>query len=318
MEFRTKIPLKQQAHNQLDYGSHILLLGSCFAENIGAKLENFKFRNTSNPFGILFHPVAIESLIQRAVNHNYYTEADLFEHAGQWHCFEAHSQLSGLSKTTVLKALNEALDQLRNGIESATHVILTFGTAWVYRYVASDAIVANCHKVPQKQFLKELLSVDQIAECLEAIITLIRSVNPKVSFICTVSPVRHLKDGMVENQRSKSHLLAGLHQLIEPRHQIYYMPSYEIQMDELRDYRFYKEDMIHPNNSAIQYIWNCFTQVWIAEKAQTTMQRVEEICKGRAHRPFHPESPQYQQFLSRLKAKEAQLQSEFPFMDFSS
>jgi hypothetical protein len=176
--------------------------------------------------------------------------------------------------------------------------------------------VANCHKVPQKKFLKELLSVEAISESLEAIVSLIKSINPQVSVIFTVSPVRHIKDGFVENTQSKSHLISAIHQVVEPRQQLYYFPSYEIMLDELRDYRFYKEDMLHPNTLAIQYIWERFQQVWISEEANQTMQDVDQIQKGLKHRPFNMESDAHQSFLQNLKTKQADLQSQFHHIQF--
>jgi hypothetical protein len=170
--------------------------------------------------------------------------------------------------------------------------------------------------VPQKKFLKELLSVDEVLASIENCVALLKSINPKITMLFTVSPVRHLKDGFVENQQSKAHLLAGIHQVVEERNQIHYFPSYEIMMDELRDYRFYAEDMIHPNATAIKYIWNKFKTGWISHESEQTLEDVETIQKGLAHKPFNPNSEQHQDFLVKLQAKIKQLQQQFPFMKF--
>lgn len=238
MKLLTKIPLKPQQHNQIDYNSNVLLLGSCFVENIGKKLDYFKFQNFQNPFGILFQPLAIECLITNAINEKKYTQDDIFFHNEQWHCYDAHSKLSAASKEDLLLKLNSAVKHTNEQIKQATHIIITLGTSWVYRHIEIDTIVANCHKAPQKKFLKELLSVDDILVSLQSLIALIKSINANVSILFTVSPVRHLKDGFVENTQSKSHLISAIHQVVEPRMNLFYFPSYEIMMDELRDYRF--------------------------------------------------------------------------------
>ncbi len=316
MEFRTKIPLKKQPYNQIDYNANILILGSCFAKNIGDKLHHFKFQTTANPFGILFHPKAIENLILNTVNEKVYTEEDIFFHNEQWHCFEVHSKLSNPDKEVLLKSSNSAIKSTNKHINKSSHVIITLGTAWVYRFIETDVIVANCHKIPQKKFLKKLLTVDEITESLRAMIALIQNVNKNVSILFTVSPVRHLKDGFIENQQSKSHLIAAVHNVTK-RSNVSYFPSYEIMMDELRDYRFYNQDMLHPNIIAIQYIWEQFSSVWISEHAQNTMDEIDFIQKGLGHRPFNPKSKQHRQFLISLQKKMETLQKAFPFINFS-
>lgn len=316
MNLQTNIPLKPQQHNQIDYNSKMMLLGSCFSENIGEKFDYFKFQFIVNPFGILFHPIAIENLVTRAINKDYYSENELISHNEQWICLDAHSRLNSISKDELLITLNKTLDQTNQKLNESTHIVITLGTSWVYRYIATDKIVANCHKLPQKQFLKELLSVEQISESLEAIVSLVRRINPKINFIFTVSPVRHIKDGFVENTRSKSHLIAAIHQIVEPRTQQYYFPSYEIVMDELRDYRFYNEDMLHPNKLAINYIWEKFKKVWLTEDALKTAEQVAAIQAKKAHRPFNPNSEAHQKFLGKLQIEIETLQEQHPHIKF--
>ena len=316
MQFRTKIPFKKQQHNQIDYNANILMLGSCFTENIGTKLNYFKFQNTVNPFGILFHPRAIENLVLNAINEKEYTEENIFFHNEQWHCFETHSKLSNPSKRVLLQNLDDANKLTLQQIHKSTHIIITLGTAWIYRYIETDSIVANCHKIPKKKFLKELLTVDEIAESLKAMVALIQSINKNASLIFTISPVRHLKDGFIENQQSKSHLITAVHNVIEERN-AFYFPSYEIMMDELRDYRFYNEDMIHPNPTAIQYIWKKFRETWISDDTIQVMEEIDSIQKGLAHKPFNPESEQHHQFLTSLQQKMETLQEAFPSINFS-
>ncbi len=315
MQFQTNIPLQTQQYNQIDYNSKLLLLGSCFTENIGDKLTYFKFQNITNPFGILFQPKAIETILLNAINKKTYTEADLFFYNERWHCFDAHSALSATTKEALLVSLNKVIISTNQQLHDTTHIVITLGTAWAYRFIESDSFVANCHKIPQKKFLKELLSIDEITDSLEAICSLIKSINNNTSILFTISPVRHLKDGFVENQQSKAHLISAVHQVID-QHKVSYFPSYEIMMDELRDYRFYQEDMIHPNRTAINYIWEGFSKVWMSEKAHATMKRIDIIQKGLLHKPFNPNSTQYQDFLSNLKDNMSTVQKEYPFITF--
>lgn len=316
MILQTEIPIKKEPYHPIEYTSKIQLLGSCFSTNIGNKFTYYKFQSSQNPFGILFHPKAIETLITNAKNLKEYTKEDLFFLNERWHCFDAHSSLSDPNKENLLNKLNTAIAALHKELHHATHICITLGTSWAYRFIASDTLVANCHKVPQKQFLKELLTADAITESLERTLVLIRAMNPKASILFTVSPVRHLKDGFIENQQSKAHLLAAVHNIIDPRNGVHYFPSYEILLDELRDYRFYAEDMIHPNQTAINYIWERFSETWISKEATTTMQAVETIQRSLNHRPFNKNSAQHQLFLKNLRDKIATLKEAYPQMKF--
>ena len=315
MILQTQIPIAKETYNPITYNSKILLLGSCFSENIGSKLVYFKFQSTQNPFGILFHPKAIENLITNTINEKEYTEEDTFFANERWHCFDAHSSLSSSDKNELLSNLNQQVTATNQHLKNASHIVITLGTSWVYRFIETDTIVANCHKIPQKKFLKEVLSVDEITESLEAIIALVKSINQKANIIFTVSPVRHLKDGFTQNQQSKSHLISAIHQVAEPKNYTHYFPSYEIMMDELRDYRFYAEDMIHPNKTAINYIWKKFTDSWISEDSKETMKEVSTIQNGIHHRPFNPNSEKHQQFLQRLQINIKKLEDKYPFMN---
>jgi hypothetical protein len=309
MNFTTKIPIAKSA-NPIDYDSKILSMGSCFAENMGGKLSYFKFRNAVNPFGIIFNPVSIEKLISRIVNDEKFAEQDIFLHNDLWHCFEVHSELSHPDKEYFIDRLNQILDDLHFQIGTLTHCLITYGTSWIYT-LKSGEVVANCHKVPQSQFDKEILSVETIEKSIQNTINLIRRVNPNCTFIFTVSPVRHIKDGFVENQRSKAHLITAIHNL-----QLPYFPSYEIMMDELRDYRFYAEDMLHPSQVAVDYIWERFAESYVSEASFATMEEVNNIQKAISHRPFNPESDSHQKFLQNLQARIDKLQQQFPHFIF--
>lgn len=316
MQFKTQISIPKNS-NSIDYNSKIVSFGSCFAENMGDKFHYFKFQNITNPFGIIFNPVSIEKIVDRVVNSDLFTAEDVFFHNERWHCFEVHSDVSHSDKEELVANLNQILVETKKQLQEASHIIITYGTSWVYRNIGRGNIVANCHKVPQKQFTKELLSVSAIQQSIQSTIRLIQSINPNCNFIFTVSPVRHLKDGFVENQRSKANLIIGLHETFDFRLSTFdYFPSYEIMMDELRDYRFYAEDMVHPSQVAIDYIWERFRESTISETAYATMDAVESIQKGLQHRPFNPNSESHQKFEANLRSKITTLVAQYSFMKF--
>ena len=324
MQFTTKTPI-QKSSFPIDYDSKILLLGSCFAENMGEKFEYFKFQTIVNPFGIIFNPVSLEKLIRRSVEKRKFTENDIFFHNELWHCYDVHSELSNSDKDAFLESLNDLISSTNKQLNDSTHIIITLGTSWVYQNIASNEIVANCHKVLQKQFTKELLSILQIEESLESIISLVHSVNPNCKFIFTVSPVRHIKDGFVENTLSKAHLIAAIHSVLNRKFSTslelttqnnIYFPAYEIMMDELRDYRFYAEDMLHPSQTAIDYIWIQFFENYISESQFGLMNDICSIQKGLKHRPFNPNTESHQKFLHQLELKIKTIQNQHPFIKF--
>ena len=317
MKLQTNIPLKKQTDNLIDYQSKVFLLGSCFVENIGHKLAYFKFQSYQNPFGVIFHPEAIENLVVKAIQQKEYNENDIFFLNEQWHCYDAHSKMSNSSKELLIRNLNEQLQITRQQLKDASHIVITLGTAWVYKHCKSNLPVANCHKVSQNNFTKELLSIEEIRDALQNMEDRIKAVNSKAILIFTVSPIRHIKDGFVENTRSKSHLIAAVHDFIsKSKKSSFYFPSYEIMMDELRDYRFYAEDMLHPNATAINYIWEKFQKVWMSDNCLETMEEVDSIQKGMAHLPFNPKSEAYTKFLELLELRKAALKAKFQHITF--
>jgi hypothetical protein len=314
MNFTTPIPLYKSSFF-IDYQTKIISLGSCFAENIGEKFDYYKFQNQTNPFGIIFNPVSIEKLVERVVNKNYFTEQDLIFHNERWHCFEVHSDLSNTNKNDLLENLNNLIDNFNLQIQNSNIFIITFGTSWIYRNLNDDKVVANCHKTPQNLFTKELLSVETISKSIENTIFLVQSINKNAKFIFTISPVRHIKDGFFENNVSKSHLFSAIFDLIKNEN-VSYFPSYEILMDELRDYRFYKEDMLHPSASAVDYIWEKFKNSFVNPNVFSSINEVEIIQKGLRHRAFNPNSESYKQFLLQLQDKIDLLQENLPNIRF--
>lgn len=304
MNFKTSINLNEITlpQNQIDYQSKNLLLGSCFVENIGNILNNLKFKVFVNPFGVLFHPLAIEKILQDVVNQKVYLSNNLVFDQGLWHSFNHHSEFSGENQHEVLGKINAQNQLTFQFLKNSSHVIITFGTAWVYHHIPTDSLVANCHKIPQNQFLKRILSLQEIENSIETICKLIHQINPSIQIILTLSPVRHLKDGMQNNALSKARLLHGIHSVLN-QNNIYYFPAYEILIDDLRDYRFFDKDMIHPSEVAIQYVWELFQNIYFSKKTQNDVAEVQQIIKDLAHKPFHPNSEAHKQFKDRLERK---------------
>lgn len=316
MEFRTQFPIKS-IDPGMDYNSRIFLTGSCFVENIGEKLDYYKLRNFRNPFGILYHPAAIEKLILRTIKNETYTSEDVFFHNERWHCFDAHSELSDPSETGLLKNLNGKLKETAEYLKQATHVIVTLGTAWVYRNIESEELVANCYKLPQKNFFKEITEIEVLEESLKKIISGIKAINSDAGIIFTISPVRHIKDGIIENQRSKAHLIAALHNVLEKSTaSLNYFPAYEIMNDDLRDYRFYGKDLLHPSPVAVDYIWENFLAAGFSTESLINFKEIDAIQKSLAHKAFNPDSESYKKFQISLEKKISDLKRRIPFINF--
>lgn len=302
MDFKTEVKIPALS-NSISYESKILSLGSCFATNMGQKLAYFSFDVCTNPFGIIFNPESILNLIARALENRFFEPSDSFYHNELWHCFEVHSSLSQPTQEDLIEKLNEKLLEFRNHLVNSSHLIITLGTSWVYKN--NNQTVANCHKVPNKNFEKVLLSVTENQLFLDEIVSKVSKVNPNMTIIWTISPVRHQKDGFVENQRSKAHLISACQNLIHDSQLCnhYYFPSYELMMDELRDYRFYERDMLHPNQLAIDFIWEKFLEKAIDTNAYNLVEEVGFIRKSLAHKPINPDSKAHQVFVNKLNAR---------------
>lgn len=271
---------------------------------------------TVNPFGILFNPASIASTIERLQTGVPFSENDLILSGDLWVSLAHHGRFSSSDKTQTLEQINQALRQGSEAIAQADYLILTLGTAWVYRYKQTGKIVANCHKLPASAFERFRLEAEEIVTLLE------KALQPYLNnkyVLLTVSPVRHLGDGLVENQLSKSTLIVAAARLQE-RHPdtVCYFPAYEILMDELRDYRFYQPDMAHPSDVAVQYVWERFSETALSPTCRTILQRIDALNRAMEHRPINPHSEAHRQFRARMKAEAEQLQAEFPYLDFST
>ncbi len=281
---------------QIDHRSKILMLGSCFATNMAAKFEHFKFDVVSNPHGIIFNPVSLENIIQNSLSQKAIDENLIIETMNGCRSFECHSDIRGNDLNEIQDNILKANQTLKSSAETASHIFITLGTAWVYSYLAANKIVANCHKVKAAEFKKEILSVTEIEKSIEAIVQLIVKENRAAEIIFTVSPVRHIKDGVVENQRSKSNLFSALHNVLDKNaDSTSYFPAYEIMMDELRDYRFYNDDMLHPSDLAVNYIWENFAKAYFSEETIGRNKEIDKLQKALLHRPLNAGSVEYKE-----------------------
>ena len=315
-DFRTKIKLPQYSI-ALHHQHQILTFGSCFAENIGRRLQQLKFQIHNNPFGILYNPIAIINNLQRLLENQAFTADELFENNGIWHSWAHHSSYSNMDKNAALAAIQQNFNQTKSALNKTNRLILTFGTAYVFEYIKTGQIVANCHQIPQKNFRKRILSIDEITSNWLPFLLKLKMQNPDLEVIISVSPIRHLRDGLLENQQSKATLLLVAGALATELPFVHYFPAYEIMMDDLRDYRFYEADMLHPNSVAIDYIWQGFQDSFFDKNTQTLIVAIQKIIAAGQHRPFHPNSSPHQQFLENQTNQIAQLKENFPFLDFT-
>ena len=298
MQFRTTFHIPESDF-KINHQHKILTIGSCFSDEMGNRLVDLKFDGLINPFGIIFNAYSIQNLIERSIDKRYFTTDDVHQNGEQFFCFDVHSSFNALSKDEILNNLNSTLDRVHHQIHQCDVLILTLGTSWVYERIDTAEIVANCHKVEAKQFKKVLLTTEENFKSMDLIAFEITKINPNVKIITTVSPVRHIKDGIVENNVSKARLLDALYQLDLKYKQVNYFPSYELVMDDLRDYRFYKEDLIHPTNQAVEYIWEKFGETYFENSTQTIIQKISKINSALNHRPFNEESTSHQKFLQK-------------------
>ena len=291
----------------LNHTAKLVSVGSCFADVIGGKLEESKFEVIKNPFGIIYNPVSILKSFLIIINNTPLPEDSFTENEGIWYNYHLHSQLNATSREGLHRRIEEIVKRTKLFLSETQLVIITLGTAFIYRKVTTNEIVANCHKMPANKFTKELLSFHEITESLSQLILLLKTVNPTVTILFTVSPVRHIKDTIPLNNVSKSLLRVACHAVCEKYSEAFYFPGFELMMDDLRDYRFYKEDMIHPTALAENYIWEKFTEACMDETTRKYIQQWEKLKKALEHKPFQPESQAYKKFLKETLAQLKQL-----------
>lgn len=315
MELYTAIKIPKPPF-RFSWQEPILLLGSCFVENIGAKLADNRFNIDINPFGTLYNPASIAAALRMLLHPERFTADDLFRYEGVYHSFMHHSRFSSTSQTACLEQINDRLFAAAEKLRETKCLVVTLGTAYVYRLNSSGQVVANCHKLPEKMFDRSMLSVEAIVSEWKDLLFALWEQCPETKVLFTVSPIRHWKDGAHGNQLSKATLLLAIDKLqaIYPE-RIAYFPAYEIMMDELRDYRFYANDMLHPSELAVDYIWQRFTEYFLSDETKGFLKEWAEIQKAINHRPFQPESDAYKRFISQTLLKIERISKKFPSFD---
>lgn len=293
---------------KIGYDDQILLMGSCFADSMCAKLHEHYFRVEGNPFGVLYNPASIAMAIEMARKSQMIEDKDLVEHGGLWHSMAHHGVFSDIDMAVVLDKCNGSIVALRQALENATVITITFGTAWVYEYAGK--VVGNCHKIPANQFVRRRMTVEEIVATWQPLV----EAMPDKKWLFTVSPIRHVKDGLQENHINKGILLQAVEQLTK-QSGCSYFPAYEIMLDELRDYRYYAEDMVHPSSMAVEYIWQRLVETYMTVDTQAEMKILHQLWRDEHHRFIHPDSMEAKRFLERLGQKKHELQEDYPWIE---
>ena len=306
--FRTVIKPEKYSF-RINYDSKMMFLGSCFSENIGENLESLRFDIDINPFGILYNPVSIKKSVDLLTHEIYFSEENLFLHNEQWHSFFHHSKFSDIDKNVALEKINSRIKISSDNLRNAEFLFITFGTAWVYESIETQDIVSNCHKLPANKFKRRLLNPDEITIEYFQLINSLQNYNPDIKIIFTVSPIRHLKDGFSQNQLSKSILHIAINQIQDHYANCFYFPAYEIMNDDLRDYRFYTPDMLHPNETAINYLLDFFENSFFEEDTSLLKNEISKVLKAYNHRPFSLETNQFKEFAKKNISKIERIES---------
>ena len=315
INFRTVLkPIKYDF--EINYKSSSMFIGSCFTENIGELLKENKFKIDINPFGILYNPISVKKSIDILIDNCKFSEKNIFYHNEQWYSFLHHSRFSNTDKEYTLNSINKRISDSSEFLENTDYLFITFGTSWVYENIESGDIVSNCHKLPAKKFKRRLLKPDEIIDIYLSFLNKLKVFNKKIKVIFTISPVRHLKDGFSENNLSKSILRIAIEELISNNSNCYYFPAYELQIDDLRGYRFYESDMLHPNKLAIDYIFNFFKKSYFSDETFSVFKEIQKIIRAKKHRPFNSTSNDYKKFKQKNIELIISLNSRYKYIDF--
>lgn len=316
MEFRLEFE-PMSFTSKISLADKILLMGSCFTEHMFEKLTDFKFTSFQNPHGILFNPASICASLNSYINNTHIKESELFFQNSLWNHWSFHSSRSRTELKETLAIMNSDINTGTQFLKDSNWLIITFGSAFVYEK-NNHEIVANCHKAPASTFTKRMLGVDEIVLMYADLLRKIAVYNPSLKIIFTVSPVRHLREGFIENNRSKSALFLSIDKLIGVFNNCFYFPSYELIIDDLRDYRFYAEDMVHPNYLATNYVWNKFSLACIDGKSREIFKELDQLKNAMKHRPIHPDSEEHQKFREKFRSMILNLTDRFPDIDFQN
>lgn len=308
-------PNIQPLSRPIRYTDKMLLIGSCFTEHMSGRLEQHKFRVLQNPHGILFNPHSVVRSIRQYIECHPVDADDLFFLNETWNSWDYHSRFSGIDKAAVIEDMNRELTAAHAFIKEAEWLIITLGSSYQYYLKEANRPVANNHRAPAQWFEKRLTGIDEMTEGMSQVLEQLRSLNPAVNVLFTVSPVRHIRDGVVENNRSKARLIETVHTLCDQLPYCHYFSAYELIIDILRDYRFYDVDFVHPNYLATSYVWEQFIKACIDPDAVPVMEQVKEIMTAKAHRPRFPDTDNHRKFLARYAEKAQQLMAAHPYID---
>lgn len=320
MQLQLSFPQPDQPITSIKHQDKILLLGSCFTEHIGKKLSEAKFSLYQNPHGILYSPISMANSLKACLDGKTYQQEALFLHHEVWHHWDFHSAFSNISREIALEKMNTSIAHANSFLKEADWLFLTTGSAFQYFFLKEEEAfpVGNCHKVPAGKFKKELLSISRITGIVQEVIAQVRAVNPKLKIIFTVSPVRHIRDGLVENSRSKARLLEATHQLLAVVPNSYYFPAYEMLLDVLRDYRFYENDWVHPSALAVNIIWEQFSKYFFTAATDSLLAEIQNIRQACLHKPLFPERKAHQDFVTQTLEKMNALKKRAPYLDFAA
>ena len=316
MEFFLPFNIKDYPF-KISYQDKILFIGSCFSEEIGNKLKELKLNVVQNPNGILYDPLSISDALFSYIEKKPFDEENLFQLNGLWHSWKHHSVFSGADKKDVLKKINASQSGTHAFLKEANFLIITLGTAFYYQLKDDNKNVANCHKAPPTFFEKRLMPADAIISEMLSVLTALEVFNPNLKIIFTVSPVKHVRDGVVENNRSKARLIDAVHSIAEQKEAIFYFPSYELITDVLRDYRFYKNDLVHPNETAINFVFEKFCDTLLNDEGKKILEKIRSIINAVNHKPFSKESEAHQKFIALQIQNIDKIENEYPFVNLS-
>ena len=316
MNFMLDIQIKSPVQ-RISYQDNIFVIGSCFTEHIGGRLASLKLSVMQNPNGILFDPLSVCRSLDSYIQQKKYGFEDLFELNELWQSWQHHSLFSGMDKRQVLEKINQSQQAAHEFLKNTDWLIITLGSAFFYQLTETGEPVANCHRAPAQWFHKRLTGIDEIVSSMDESINRLFEFNPELKIILTVSPVRHIREGVVENNRSKSRLIEAVHLLVEKYEKLYYYPAYELVIDVLRDYRFYDIDLVHPNYAATEFVFEKFVEFYLDKDARVTMDEIKKIVTAYKHKPFQSSSKAHQDFLKNYLEKIQQFQQKNPHLDFS-
>jgi hypothetical protein len=314
MDFRRELIVRSFTE-KISIKDPIMLVGSCFSDNLGEKLKHNRFNVMINPSGIMFNPVSITRSLTSCITGHPYNSSMIFKTQEWWTSWDHHTRFSHADPDALLAMMNSALKEAHDFLKETKWLIITLGSAWVYQLDNGD-VVANCHKVPTDKFRKKLLAVEDVLSSLDNLIHRLFIYNPGIKIMFTISPVRHLRDGFVENNRSKAVLIQAVHHLVDKFSNLFYFPSYELVIDDLRDYRFYAEDMVHPNYQATEYVWQKFVDACMDGGTLNVMKEINLINAAKAHKPFQPQSEAHRKFRKKQFDTLLRLEQEYPYINW--